>query len=86
MLWELFGYVIGLLNADNIKRVNIGAAEAAVVPSPSLQMQICICKSLQYCINPCGWRWGVAELGVEVCRGEDGVELGWRAAGTDAVF
>lgn len=41
------GYVIGLLSVDNIKRMNVGAAEAAVVPSPSLQMQISICKSLQ---------------------------------------
>lgn len=41
------GYVIGLLNIDNIKRMNDGAAEAMVVPSPSLQMQISICKSLQ---------------------------------------
>lgn len=47
MLWEILGYVIGLLNIDNIGTVNIGAAESAVAPSPSLQMQISICTSLQ---------------------------------------
>lgn len=44
--WETLGYVIRLFDVDNIKRVNIGAAEAVVVPLPSLQMQIFICKSL----------------------------------------
>lgn len=86
ILWEFLGCVTELLVIGDIKRVNIGAAEAAVVPSPSPQMQIFLCRSLQQFINPCGWRWGVAELGVEVCRGENMIYLGWRAAVTNAIF